>query len=491
MKNTLAKLSGILGLVLGAASVISVLFYPTRTFQNAVTAGLALVLLVIFFISYFEPFKAVSIKRSTQLGLNSVLMVVLFIFIAVVFNLMARQYYFRTDLSSTSDYSIAPQTINVVEGLESEIRITVFGQDGTPAFKKAGDLLEGYRYLNKNITYSVIDLDRAPLRAKEYGVNKYDSIVVKGNKKTVVVQGINEETVTNGIIRATRETAKKIYFIKGHGEKDIRSSARNGMSKAASGLRAIGYEVSDITLNASEAVPGDADLLIIAGPAERFSEEDVLRLDNYMTKGGKLSVLFDPGYDPSAIINRAAIRMGGGMVADVSSNFGGKDPMVPLVSSYPETPVTGDFTLSTVYPGAAPLDVGGLESSYEYFTFVSTSPDSTIVKDGKTIGNRGEQVIAAAAGSRQGKDILMVFGDSDFVSNAFYDVAGNSNLFLNSINWALEEEDLISITPGQEDFVPLYLTREQGTAILYAAVIGIPAFVFACGFAVWWRRKSL
>ncbi len=494
MRNNLIRISGVLGIVLGIAAAVIISIYPSKTLLNTALAGIALILLLVFFVFHYEAFKAFSRKRSTHLGLNSILMIVLFLFIAVVFNLIARQHYFRFDLSSTASYSLAAQTRSVVSKLDSELMITVFSQEGSTTFKRAGELLEGYRHLNKNIVYSVLDLDRAPLLAKEYGVSQYDSIVVKGEGGPVVVQGISEETITNAVIKATRRTAKnkKIYFITGHGERDPNGSGREGMSKAVSRLKSIGYEAHAMSLAAVKDVPEDAAVLVMAGPREKLSSDEAAKLDNFTARGGRLIALLESRYDPPEILVRAGINLRGGVVVDPSSNLGGKDEKIPLVSKYPDTPVTRDFKLSTVYPGAAPLLVGGKERDYEYFTVVSASPDSRLMKDGKLIpGEKGEHVIAAAAGSRKGKSILMAFGDSDFASNAFFDVLGNGNLFLNCVNWMAEEGELVSITPRKDDFIPLYITPEQGRVIMYASVLGIPLSVFGLGLFIWVRRRRL
>ncbi|MGE5892477.1 MAG: GldG family protein [bacterium] len=491
MKAIIVKLSGILGIFLSVAAVVFISMFPARNILNGVLAGLALIFLLIFFVFHFEAFRAFSRKRSTQLGLNSILMVVLFVFIAVVINLMARQYYLRADLSSTSSYSLAPQTVSVVKQLTSETRITVFGQESSPTFQKAKELLEGYRYLNRNILYSVIDLDRNPLLANEYGIKSYDSVVVKGKGKPVVVQGVHEETITNAVIRATRTVRKKMYFITGHGEHDTNSNGREGMSKAVSRLRALGYEADTLSLSAARSVPDDADLLIVAGPNGQFSRDETEKINIFMTQGGKLLALFDPGYDASAIAGKYGISVKAGMVVDPASNLGGKDEKIPLVSSYPRNPVTEGFQLSSVFPGVAPLDIGGRERTVEYFKIVATSPGSRLMKGARVVDEAGSYVIAAAAGSRSGKDVLMVFGDSDFASNAFFDVAGNGNLFLNSVNWLMEQKELVSLAPRRDDFIPLYLTPGQGRAIFYLSVIGIPISVLGSGLFVWWRRRRL
>lgn len=488
----MVNISGILGIIFGGVSAVVFVLYPERTFISAVPAVLSLCLLLVFFIVHYESFRAFSRRRSTQFGLNSIMMIVLFIFIIVVLNLIARLYYARTDMSSTSRYSLAPQTENVVSALRSGVRVTVFGQEGSPAFRKAEDLLEGYRYLNRNLVYSVVDLDREPLLAKQYGVNRYDSIIIEAERERVLVEGVSEETITNGIIRATREKKDRILFIAGHGERSISDTGRGGIAKAYQRLVALGYEVTQFTLSSTGGVPGDTALLVIAGPSEAFSGDDVEKVHRYMAGGGRLLGLFDPGYDTMDITGIAGMRAIDAFITDPSSNLGGKDEKIPLVTDYPDSPVTRDFKLTTVYPGVAPLATGGLPERYDYLNVVVSSPGSMVTQNGRTIPAKDDDhVIAAIAGSRQGKDIFIVFGDSDFASNAFFDVVGNGNMFLNCVNWAAGEGELVSIAPRKDDFVPLYLTPEQGRSILYVSVAGIPLCIFAAGLFVWWRRRRL
>lgn len=494
MSKNLLTMTGVLGLVLGCIALATALLFPARALLNAVLAVCSLALLLVFFVRHFEAFRAFSRQRSTQFGLNSVLMAALFVFIVVIFNLMARQYYFRFDLSSTTTYSLAPQTAGVVRGLDRVVDITVFGQGTGPSLKKAAELLEGYRYLNRNIVYTVLDLDSAPLLAKEYGVNQYDTVVVRAGDGSVVAQGVNEQAITNAVIRATRSARKRIFFVTGHGERDLKNSGRDGMTKAVAGLQAIGYETAPLTLAAVEAVPGDADILVIAGPREKFTSADARKIERFLERGGKLLALFDPGYDAaglSAVTVRAGVRVREGMIVDPRSNLGGKDEKVPLVSEYPETPITRDFKLSTVYPGVAPLSIGGSSRTHEYFTVVTASPGARVAQGGGQAPEAGPLIIAAAAGSKAGRDILLVFGDSDFASNAFYDVAGNGNLLLNCVNWMAGEAELISITPRKDDYVPLYLTPEQGAAVLYFCVGAVPLAVFGPGLFLWARRRRL
>ena len=60
---------------------------------------------------------------------------------------------------------------------------------------------------------------------------------------------------------------------------------------------------------------------------------------------------------------------------------------------------------------------------------------------------------------------------------------------LNSINWLVANEKLISIPP--KDIVPAVLTMtERQQKLVWVLVVGVmPLLVAVCGFAVWWRRR--
>ena len=85
----------------------------------------------------------------------------------------------------------------------------------------------------------------------------------------------------------------------------------------------------------------------------------------------------------------------------------------------------------------------------------------------------------------------MVFGDSDFASNNYLNLSGNRDLFLNTVSWLAEEENLIAIRPkeGGSFFTPV--TANQERLIFWLSMIVLPAVVVGSGVATYmWRRQS-
>ena len=75
---------------------------------------------------------------------------------------------------------------------------------------------------------------------------------------------------------------------------------------------------------------------------------------------------------------------------------------------------------------------------------------------------------ASAPGARAAR--LVVFGDAEFANNSLFPVQGNGNLFLNTVSWLAEEEDLIAIRPRRGGGSgPVMLTAAQAPSDFLAA----------------------
>jgi ABC-type uncharacterized transport system involved in gliding motility auxiliary subunit len=100
-----------------------------------------------------------------------------------------------------------------------------------------------------------------------------------------------------------------------------------------------------------------------------------------------------------------------------------------------------------------------------------------------------DQKDAKGADAPKPESRLAVFGDSDFVSNGFLGVPGNRDLFLNTVNWLSQQENLISIRPKDPEDRRVSLTADQAKLIFWLAIVIIPGFILAAGVQTWWRRR--
>jgi ABC-type uncharacterized transport system involved in gliding motility auxiliary subunit len=84
---------------------------------------------------------------------------------------------------------------------------------------------------------------------------------------------------------------------------------------------------------------------------------------------------------------------------------------------------------------------------------------------------------------------LVVIGDSDFANNNYVRLAGNGDLFLNTVNWLAQEEDLISIRPKSPTNRSVTMTESQQRTFFLLVVLLMPLTVIGIGAYVWWKRR--
>ena len=84
---------------------------------------------------------------------------------------------------------------------------------------------------------------------------------------------------------------------------------------------------------------------------------------------------------------------------------------------------------------------------------------------------------------------LVAVGDSDFVTNAYVQLSGNSDFALNIIQWLSQDDRFISIHPRQPEFKPLFLTSTQRTVMLFIVVVALPVLALVLGIIQMLIRK--
>ena len=95
-----------------------------------------------------------------------------------------------------------------------------------------------------------------------------------------------------------------------------------------------------------------------------------------------------------------------------------------------------------------------------------------------------------APGQEQPVGRVVVFGDSDFASNQFFNAGANSLLFLNSLNWASQEESLINLTPKVPTTRALNIVGGfTMNLIFFLTVVVMPGTVLLIGLLVWVVRR--
>ncbi len=252
--------------------------------------------------------------------------------------------------------------------------------------------------------------------------------------------------------------------------------------------------------------------MVIAGPFSEFFEAEVNMIHKYMSFGGSLMLLADPG--PIDIVFSEflvdwGIQLADDKIIDPYSRLFGAEIFVPIIESYnPEHTITKDFGYYTVFPLVRsvtqmefkiPGVIGQPLAWTSSRSWGEINPDSAMFDEG--LDQPGPRNIAVAlekqriAPTDAMRDTtlsparMVVIGDSDFANNVYFYQYGNSDFFMNCLAWLAGEEDLISIRPREMHERRLNITMRQAGMLFWIALIFVPLFVLSGGAFVWWTRR--
>ena len=62
-------------------------------------------------------------------------------------------------------------------------------------------------------------------------------------------------------------------------------------------------------------------------------------------------------------------------------------------------------------------------------------------------------------------------------------------MFLNTVNWLAQQENLISIRAREPEDRRLTLTADQQRRLYWLSLLLVPGFVLGTGVYTWWRRR--
>jgi ABC-type uncharacterized transport system involved in gliding motility auxiliary subunit len=471
------------------------------TFNLALLIAGAVLLLACVAANY-RTIMGFSGRRSTKLGANTAVLTIAAIGIIGILNFLGFRHHKRIDVTTEKLYDISDQTRKVVSGLTRDVKVIKFDQTDDPQLH---DLMKEYRDVSNHITYERIDPEAKPDLARQYKVTSQGEVVVVSGDKTERPSGTDEEALTSAIIKVSRDSVKKIYFMQGHGEKQTSDlSTRDGYGLVDRALKNENYETKTVNIAESGQVPADCDVLVLAGPKQGLFPEEVTSIGKYLDGGGKAMLLIDPAVDPKLddVLKQWGIELGAGLVED-SSALGrrlGAPLTVPLATTYGSHSITKGFDgYMTFFPEARAVNqihdssnnasttdlVKGSDNSW---ATAQPKPDeefnpATDKKGPITLGVASTRSI----GDKQSR--LVVIGDSDFATNVNAQAQRNGDLFLNSINWLAEEESLISIRPKSPTQRRVEMNASQQNMLFLLTIVLMPAAAICSGVYVWWKRR--
>jgi ABC-type uncharacterized transport system involved in gliding motility auxiliary subunit len=501
-------------LALAAALAAGGFYFVQREWNLYVQVGVALVVFGLALFAFLDPdrVRRAFSGRQARYGSNALVMSIAFAGILVVLNYIVYDNPQRWDMTEDKQYTLAPETINALETIEQPIHAKAFYTSDLDTDTPA-KLLDQFKFYSEGkFTYEFIDPQLDQVQAYEAGITRNGSIVLYQGTEKQIISSTSERELTSALVRLISPAERKVYFLTGHGELVPDAGDMRRIDFASRDLRAKNYTLETLNLIANNAIPTDAGVIVIVAPQQALLSAEVDLIAGFLEAGGGLVYLPEPVHltqlgqantELDAYLADAwGILLTADMIIDLTSNMSYE---YAIGMDFGTHPITSRLTgTATILPTARSVNVVEAPSGISQVTLVRTSANSWSETDLEGLVTEGSEIqfdegtadavgpigLAVASESFMSEGRVVVIGDSDFLVDEVYTAASNSSLFINSVDWAAGEEEIINIIPRQS--TQRLLVAPQAwilNLITLGAVFILPGLMLLSGIVVWVQRR--
>lgn len=438
--------------------------------------------------------KVLRNRIALQGGSYSLIITVIILAILVAVNILVYvlpKSLTQLDISSTKLYSITSNTKVVVNALEKDVTIYWIVQSDKED-DVIENLLDKYESLSEHIKVVKKNPDIYPTFAEQYtkeSVQNNSLVVECGDRSRFIsyddiylydanmssysydVSFDGEGAITSAIDYVVNEDQPEIYVLEGHGEAELSESFREQLEKE-------NIELNTFSLLTADAVPEDADGILIYGPSSDISEEEKTLLAEYVSGGGKLMVLAGPTKDGTltnlySILKDYGVDTVDGIVVDTDrGHYAFQAPyiLLPDLNSSEITDPLIEENYYAIMPVAQGLTIQDTESG-RVTELLTTSEMSFSKTDGYALSSYekeegdtdGPFILAVSVAAENGGQIVW-FASSSFLDEMYnaYSSGANLDLAINAMSSIIGENEAVAIRSKSLNYN--YLTISDSTA---------------------------
>jgi gliding motility-associatede transport system auxiliary component len=510
MKNPiLSRVVGAIGLVLVLTSVVTLFFGNTRFLIGKLLLG-GVCLAASFALGESGGLRRFFAGRALHFGAVTAVSALALVIALGAVNWIAYHRPKSWDLTKNRIFTLQEDTIRTLKALRTDVRAIAVYRLDEEGYAQARALLERYAAVTPRFTFEMVDPYKNPEKARTYGVlSGGPRILLVAGEQKAPASAADEQGLTNALVKVTRQGARKLYFLGGHGEPDPSAQEPRGYAQLTKSLQAEGYEVAPLSLAERGQVPADASVVVVAGARRPLLPPEVKLLEAYAEKGGHLGIFLEPEVDVGLdrLLARFGVQADDDVVVDPSpaAQLLGS-PVSPIALPSGAHPISRELAdTALVLPTARSL-VALTKAEVTPTPLALTGSEAWGETDLKGVFERGQArrdegekggplPLAMAAelpggDKERGPARLVAAGDADFFTNQYLQLGGNRDFAMNALSWLAEQEDRITIRPRSREASVVMLTQAQVTALKFLSVDVLPVALLAIGLAVWMVRRS-
>ncbi|HVO73363.1 MAG TPA: GldG family protein [Ignavibacteriaceae bacterium] len=450
--------------------------------------------------------------------------------ILVLINFFSNRFFLRLDFTEDNQFTLSDATKSILKSLDEPVTVSAyFSEDLPPDITKVKkdfrDLLVEYDNASGGkVVYQFINPGKdqeTEMEAQQAGVqpimiNVREKDQMKQQKAylgAVLQLGDKKETIpfiqpgsameydlSTNIKKLSLKEKVKIALLQGNGE-----PALSELPQLYQQLSIL-YDVSTAKLTDSTDIGSDIKTLIIIAPSDTVKPELFSKLDNYISKGGRVLVALNrvkgdfstasgssvkTGFEDW--LNKKGIDVQDEFVIDANSsnvmvrqqsgmfimNTPVRFPYLPIITKFADHPITKGIE-SVMLPFASPIKTTKKDSS-EIITNLAVTSDKAGFERPPVYFDVSRQwgaadfpasslpVAVAVENTVNGiTSKMVVFGDGDFAVNGSGQNSqriqeDNISLMSNAIDWLSDDTGLISLRTKGVTSRPIDPNLEEGT----------------------------
>ena len=481
--------------------------------------------------------------------LITVVVLVLIILINIFTGMLTNRFFLRADLTETGVFTLSDRAAEFLRDIDEVVDIIVLSEESAwranPRYERVVNILQNYsatsggrlrvQYVNPDLNSfdgprynnSLSNLQEAYTELEN--IVRNDIIFLSERRATAIsvaslfLQRADQfgrpemairadQELISALIYVLNEEIAHIVFIDNHDERNL--------IHFTSIFERSGYVTSTINL-ALEDIPEDTVILVSAAPQRDFLNEEIIKLEQFMSYGGNLIILHDDEMlDGMPLLTNFMAEWGltidHKLIFDEVLTF---IPGIDIVGAHvvhgimPSTEIAQAFTMNMdplmgVFR-PRPMRSEDLRGGFDIFPLVQTFSASSYAKDTsggevttpeREPGDESGPFVLAYHVSRvttdrdgnQARANLIVAGVTIFddVFLALYGDSFYNRLLINNIANDLNPFDgRVFIPPVELGGSQMLVSAAASRAILILMVIVLPIGIMASGVVVWIKRR--
>jgi ABC-type uncharacterized transport system involved in gliding motility auxiliary subunit len=458
------------------------------------------------------------VRRRARAASFSAAVIAVVLGLLVAANVLASKSEQSWDLTRAGNNTLAPQSVLVAKRLNADLEVVGLFHPGVGNGQPEAEALVAlYEAQSPHLKYRTADPDKDPVDVKRYGITQVNTLVLayKGKTELLLQASQSEVDFTSALIKLEADRVPMVCWGVGDGERDLLDSNQStGYSGVAALLEKNNFVHQELLLASTTLIPAECDELVILDPTKPLPATTVKAVENYLAAGGRMLIAAEPwALDPkataslNAVLNPYGLGFSGALVVEGdTSRSAAQDPTIPAVIDYGQSPITGDIQrivsffprttaiTGTPAPGAKVVRIATSSNSAYGIPAIRSNlaRQSGDVSGPFTMMETVEQVASAGGSGNSDKTRIVIVGTQSFAENRTLPPNNNDanlELALGSFQWLAGQDALIALPPKPDRSLPLSLTQDQQSTLIFITVVLMPGLIVLAGVVVWWRRR--